>query len=627
MMNFSISLPKKNLRNALLFWGIFCLFLAALLACDFGLWDHECLSANDCKKTTQVCTLGACINRAETGEKVPEGQDTNTDEKQACTKDECALVDVAEESSKEMTREPNTEELTDQGKEKPGTELSTPDGSGPEDNVLTEAHNDTMTHEEEGKEELSRDASAGSEVIREQNSDAGIHDVVQPEKIPEVCPPGVCPSYWFVEYGQPTTDETAKALLQDKQGNIYVTGGEEEHFFLAKFDSKGKNLWKYTSTTASGATGRSLGYAIALDSKGNIVVAGQHGNNHKFDNKVYPLVGPVNHINVAIMKFSPKGALLWFVSAGGGRVDRALDMVLDAKDQIYIAGDYSSPAKFGTFKVATGGGVYGGFIAKLDSQGKWLWAQGIQNGKSPYKSGKSICSKLALHTSGVFVTCAHSYQVRFGTLTITQQHGMDTFVAKLDTAGKVLWHLGIKGKGNDIISDLLVDKSGALILAFSFTTELSLGTKTYNVSSNPHIALAKYDPSTKKWLWSHHFKAQKAYIRKLSFDGNGQIMLSGIFMTTLSFGSLSLSGGLRKDFNPYIAKMDTGGKLIWATHAKSTSDKTTADALYVSSSGTSFVAGQYSNKLTIEKTDYTHTSSLDTGNLYIFKVDDKGKFQ
>jgi predicted secreted protein len=135
---------------------------------------------------------------------------------------------------------------------------------------------------------------------------------------------------WGNKYQNPT------GLAVDESGNVYVSGWSEGSrasgmggylfdFTTIKYDSTGNQLW--TARYGEPATGENSGYALALDSSGNIYVTGSSG-----------FLGDGS--DYATVKYDSDGNQIWaerYHGPGKGS-DEAQAIVVDKEGNIYVTG-------------------------------------------------------------------------------------------------------------------------------------------------------------------------------------------------------------------------------------------------------------------------------------------------
>jgi len=140
----------------------------------------------------------------------------------------------------------------------------------------------------------------------------------------------------------------------DVQGNIYIVGQTKDlvagqfqyHVFVAKFDSDGNLKWS-TKIFWSGASG-STGRGIAVDSSGYVYVTGEIS---------------ITSYDCLIMKLDPiNGNIIWSKRIGTpNKNEYGYDIVIDANDNIYVAGMNRS--------------AFSAFLLKLDTSGNMIWEE------------------------------------------------------------------------------------------------------------------------------------------------------------------------------------------------------------------------------------------------------------
>lgn len=111
------------------------------------------------------------------------------------------------------------------------------------------------------------------------------------------------------------------------------TSNGYDDIFITKFNSTGTMLW----STYFGGTGSEFSRTITIDSSDNIFISGNTGSFN------FPTLN-ANDISynggqdVFTAKFNNRGRLLWSTYLGGSNDDYCSDIVINSKDEIFIAG-------------------------------------------------------------------------------------------------------------------------------------------------------------------------------------------------------------------------------------------------------------------------------------------------
>ena len=133
------------------------------------------------------------------------------------------------------------------------------------------------------------------------------------------------------------SNDTPVDLIIDSQDNVYVTGfteGQNHIITTIKYrNSNGERLWVALDSPAT----QNYATSLALDSQGDVYVAGRADPDLNESNG--------NDNAVVIRHRASDGARLWTTQYGEnvvGHFDNALDIIIDASDNVYIAGQTSS---------------------------------------------------------------------------------------------------------------------------------------------------------------------------------------------------------------------------------------------------------------------------------------------
>lgn len=125
--------------------------------------------------------------------------------------------------------------------------------------------------------------------------------------------------------------------------------------------------WAWITNATGENTQRARG--IACDEDDNIYVCGHFLGDTTFGPGLLSSNGDTD---AYIAKMNPDGEWLWAQKAGGTGSDDAWSIAVDNAGNVYLTGIFESTASFGTHSLVSAGD-YDIFVAKLDSDGNWLW--------------------------------------------------------------------------------------------------------------------------------------------------------------------------------------------------------------------------------------------------------------
>ena len=210
---------------------------------------------------------------------------------------------------------------------------------------------------------------------------------------------------WNTFLGGPTYADYGIGIVVDTNGNVYVAGYSNASWgspirpfvgsddaFVAKLNDSGALQWN----TFLGGSGADRGTDIALDTGGNIYVAGY--SNASWGSPVRPFAG---YDDAFAAELNNSGALQWNTFLGGStKDDLCFDIAVDMSGNVYVAGD--SYATWGS-PVRPFAGIDDVFAAKLNNSGALQWNTFL--GSLDYDFG----GDLALDTSGNVYVVGVSY--------------------------------------------------------------------------------------------------------------------------------------------------------------------------------------------------------------------------
>jgi len=176
----------------------------------------------------------------------------------------------------------------------------------------------------------------------------------------------VSPSYWMAAYYGALTSEPqyGTTVYKDAQDNIYITGqgsgnGASYGVNVIKYNKDGVLQWQIKLD--GGTTQQDVGYAITVDSSGNVFVAGGYNNDGN--------TSPPGGVRGFIVKLNSSGTIQWqnlFWPSQTTPIQqsnlstRVYGMVLDSSGNIYTTGYTNFTSNYL-------------FVAKHNSSGVLQW--------------------------------------------------------------------------------------------------------------------------------------------------------------------------------------------------------------------------------------------------------------
>jgi RNA polymerase sigma factor (sigma-70 family) len=348
---------------------------------------------------------------------------------------------------------------------------------------------------------------------------------------------------WSKQFVGSDLDNLSVSMAADAEGNLVLTG----HFnysldffplqdyvpsaglrdiFVAKLDPSGIPIW----IRSFGDTAEQTSSPIAIDSEGNMLVAGAFDGTLDFGGNILTSAG--NDIFVA--KLDPQGNHLW--SARFGDVNPQVDalqeatgIAVDPDGNVVLIGRFAGTSSFGGSTLASAGGT-DVFVAKFDSSGNPLWSKRFGDAAS------QAARALALDTSAnIWITGEFAGSLDFGGGTLTGAGNTDVFVAKLDSSGGHLFSDRFGDSGRQAAGSIAIDAVGHVILIGDFDGAIHFGSKTLTSIGPSDVYIAKLDAAGHP-LWSKQFPGN-GIGRSITSDAAGHIAAVGNFLDTIDLGS------------------------------------------------------------------------------------------
>jgi hypothetical protein len=303
------------------------------------------------------------------------------------------------------------------------------------------------------------------------------------------------------------------------------------------------------------------GYSIAVDNAGNSYVCGHFQNTADFGVTNLTSAGDYD---IFVAKLDTNGNWLWAKRAGGTGHESSYSICTDASGNCYLSGAFQGTADFGPFSLTSAGGA-DAIIAKLDTDGNWLWA--VRAGGT---GATDVAWNIAADTTqNCYVTGVFMGLATFGTTTLTSAGVYDVFVAKLNESGQWQWATRAGGPASEQGYGIALDNGGNVYIAGYFAGTADFYMNLLTSSGVEDIFVAKLDPNGYfQWAVQAGGSGTDGALW-LDVDGDGNCYLTGPFSATATFGISSLTSLGSTDI--FVSKVDTNGVWQWTKRAGGTS--------------------------------------------------------
>lgn len=399
---------------------------------------------------------------------------------------------------------------------------------------------------------------------------------------------GVTPMEYIMTDGFPifVSLELAGWIFDPAEQTAFYLNYPQTLYFYGTSIGQPESTQGWIWAKQAGGSNYDIGRSIAVDNAGNNYVTGSFWNESaSFGNITLPNSG--GH-DIFIAKIDANGNWLWAKKAGGSSFDISNGITVDNNGNCYVTGHFSATASFGSYTLNSSGGQ-DVFVAKLDTNGNWLWAKRAGGTQNETASGIAIDNLGNCLIAGEFYGTA-----AFGSTNLTSNNNLAVFVAKLNQSGNWIWAKQTGGYGGRAQS-IAADNSGNCVVCGLFYENTSFGNTTLTSSNgNADVFVAKLNASG-NWLWAKRAGStsyDEATSIELDNDGNsyvsGNYNVGGIAGEMGGFGTYQIfSSG---DSEIFVAKLSQTGAWLWAKSAGSANWDYSL-GLDASSSGNCYITG------------------------------------
>lgn len=387
-------------------------------------------------------------------------------------------------------------------------------------------------------------------------------------------------------------NESIKGVVTDSLGNIYSTGSFEEtvdfdpdtndlfltslggtDMFIQKSDPDGNLLWVETIVGVNNVSGK----FIDIDHNGDLIISAYFGGSIMNDAFPDSIITSNIETSVAVFKYDTSGEFIWAYSSSG-EIATVYSMAIDQLGNTLVAGAYKhGDVDFndgpGGVLSTSGSGAWedDGFILKIDSDGDYVWVDGIGGDHTDRNFG--VITDLQ---NNVYVCGTFSYTAYFGPYneaSLNSPGAFESYVMKYNSSGQFVWLRASEGGNNSYAYAITIDDNSDLYIAggYSGTTDFDPSTEEYLMSAGGYTdAFIQKLSSDGDFIWSKSIggpnESSNNYGKFIDTDPSHYIYVTGVFQDTVDFDpsaadyTLTSIGG----HDVFTQKLDSDGNFIWA---------------------------------------------------------------
>lgn len=306
--------------------------------------------------------------------------------------------------------------------------------------------------------------------------------------------------------------------------------------------------WSWV-TFAPGVGTHGTAFDMVVDAQGNSYIVAEFDDTVNFGGTQLISNGGWDAL---VAKVDKDGNVIWVTSCGGTNNDRGRGIGRDANGNIYITGGFVGNITLGGINLS-GGGNSSMYLAKLDSNGSFVWAVKATSDQN------NIGNHLQVDSDGNCYVAGH-YKGNASWGSINQSATTDDgFIAKYNSSGVEQWVSFSASTTHSRMHYIALNASETALYFVGYHEDTTLVGGVQLIAMGDFDAMVgKIDTSgTVTWAWDGGGTAQDR-TDCVTLDGSGHLYVAGPNGGNGTYGSTTVTTSTR-----WMAKFDTLGNVIW----------------------------------------------------------------
>ena len=392
---------------------------------------------------------------------------------------------------------------------------------------------------------------------------------------------------WARRFGGTGVYDFAESVVLDPAGNAYLAGSFQGTTTITGVNAGGatysNNVLMDSGGSKGGVSSKAAALVIKFDPAGGVSWAKQFGGEASAKDVaidtntsgdvvgVYVVGDFLNTVDFNpnpnltdnltsrgvmdnfVVKLNGAGNFEWATRGGSTGWDYSSGIAVGADGNTYVTGRFEGTAQFGSSPSIVSIGNADGFVAKLSSNGDWIWATRMGGADYDVVRDVSVLNS-SVYITGAFFTASGG--ASFGPDTLIGGGGQDAFISKLGSDGNFVWTKQFGGLGRQDATDVAISPNEDIYVTghFQETVDFNPGDGYYPLSgplitagngSVTNAFVTKLDANGNFGGWAQRFGSTSAssYARSVFWDTASSLFVAGGFAGSGSFLPPSNKGG------------------------------------------------------------------------------------